>query len=122
MRFLIDNSLSPRLALELGRLGHEVVHLRALGLAAADDRTIFERARSEARVLVAQDADFAAILAQTRSHAPSELLLRTRLKSTETILRTLVAQLPDVSSSLESGAIVVIEDARIRIRGLPLDE
>ncbi len=120
MRFLIDNSLSPRLALELTRIGHDAMHVRAIGLASADDRTIFDRAAAEDRIVVAQDTDFAAILAQTRFRLPSVLLFRTHLKSVEFQIQVLLAHLPDVAKFLEAGAIVVIEDSRIRIRALPL--
>ena len=67
MRFLIDNSLSPRLATMLAQDGHDCIHVRDLGLASAADRVIFDLAASEQRIVVAQDTDFAAILAQTRS-------------------------------------------------------
>lgn len=121
LRFLNDNSLSPRLAAELAQLGHDAKHVRELGLAAATDRTLFDLAATEGRVVVAQDTDFAAILAQTQTRLPSVLLFRTRAKSTEFLLRTLNAQLPAIAGPLDIGAIVVIEDARIRIRALPLD-
>ena len=41
MRFLVDNSLSPHLAVALSRASHDALHVRDLGLAQADDETIF---------------------------------------------------------------------------------
>jgi predicted nuclease of predicted toxin-antitoxin system len=58
MRLLIDNALSPIVAEGLRRSGHDAIHVRDLGLAAADDVTIFERADHEERVLVSADTDF----------------------------------------------------------------
>jgi hypothetical protein len=47
----------------LAGAGHDTVHVRDLGLAAADDRTILERARQDDRVIVTQDTDFGTLLA-----------------------------------------------------------
>jgi hypothetical protein len=42
MRFLIDNALSPVVAEELKRAGHDAIHVRTYGMQAADDIDIFE--------------------------------------------------------------------------------
>lgn len=63
MRFLIDNSTSPRLGEVLRKSGHDAIHVRDIGLTDADDETIFDRAASEDRIVVAQDTDFGTILA-----------------------------------------------------------
>jgi predicted nuclease of predicted toxin-antitoxin system len=120
MRFLVDNSLSPRLAAALGGAGHEAVHVRDPGLAQADDETIFAAAAREQRVILAQDTDFGTILALRGACFPSVILFRCQAKSTEMILRLLIANLPVVQADLEAGAVVVIEDARIRVRRLPI--
>ena len=70
MRFLVDDSLSPRLAERLRETGHDAVHVRDLNLAAADDPTIFEAAQRDDRILVVQDTDFATILAR---RAPAQV-------------------------------------------------
>ncbi|MBI3680834.1 MAG: DUF5615 family PIN-like protein [Acidobacteria bacterium] len=51
MRFLIDNALSPEVALLLREEGHDAVHVGAYGLHAAEDPVILERAGIEERVL-----------------------------------------------------------------------
>jgi predicted nuclease of predicted toxin-antitoxin system len=63
MRFLIDNALSPALALLLQQAGHDAIHVRELGLQHADDEVIFEHAAAEHRIVVSADGDFGTLLA-----------------------------------------------------------
>lgn len=121
MRFLIDNALSPDVATELAAAGHDAVHVRDYGLAAAADDIIFERAALEDRTIVSADTDFGTLLASRKSDKPSVVLFRgatPRRPSQQAAL--LLANLPSFDSDLLSGAIVIIEPGRIRIRALPI--
>ncbi len=120
MRFLVDNSLSPRLAEALRQLGHEAIHVGAIGLAQATDEIIFEAAAKARCVIIAQDTDFGTLLAKRRERYPSVMLFRCRVKSTEAILKLLTANLEAVTTDLDAGAAVVFEDTRIRLRRLPI--
>jgi predicted nuclease of predicted toxin-antitoxin system len=120
MQFLVDNNLSPRLAHLLTQAGHDAIHVRDLGLTQANDETIFTAAAREQRTIIAQDTDFGTILALRQERSPSLILLRCQAKSTEAVFRLLRDNLPGVVSDLEIGAVVVIEDTRIRVRRLPI--
>lgn len=93
MRFLVDNALSPDVAEGLRQAGHDAVHVRDYAVQQAGDPEVFARAASEDRIIVSADTDFGALLA---------------------------ANLPTIAESLESGAVVVFEEARIRVRHLPI--
>lgn len=120
MRFLIDNSLSPWMVAQLVSAGHDALHVRDVGLAAADDATIFAAAAEGDRVLLAQDTDFAAILSLRQEVKPSVLLFRCRTRTPSGLLTLLTANLPTIAHALDCGAIVVFDDSRIRVRLVPV--
>jgi predicted nuclease of predicted toxin-antitoxin system len=121
VRFLIDNALSPVVAIELTRAGHDAVHVRDLGMQAASDEEIFDRGRTEERVVVSADTDFGTLLAARKEISPSVILFRHGSQHRPADQAALLKNnLPQLVSALEDGSIVVIEPDRIRIRALPL--
>lgn len=121
MRFLVDQNLSRKVAAALRAAGHDVVHTSEVELSTASDPAIAELAVAEARVVVSADTDFGMLLATSGAERPSVLLVRLRApRPAEALAAVIVANLDDVSDDLEAGAIVVLEDERVRIRRLPL--
>jgi len=122
MRFLIDNALSPIMADGLRQSGHDAIHVRDLGLAAADDAMIFERAERDQRVIVSADTDFGTLLALRNSQRPSVILFRGATpRHPHAQLKLLLANLAEITASIERGAVVVLEPQRIRVRELPIN-
>ena len=99
MRFLVDNALSPIIAEGLRKRSHDAVHVRDAGLHAAEDEEVFARARDEDRILVSADTD----------------------RRPDRQLALLLANLSEIEEPLQRGCVVVIEEARIRVRALPVD-
>ena len=58
MKLLLDQNLSPRLSDRLGDIWNDVVHVRAVGLAAADDSAVWAYAREHGFTIVPKDGDF----------------------------------------------------------------
>jgi predicted nuclease of predicted toxin-antitoxin system len=121
MRFLIDNALSPVVAEGLRHAGHDAIHVRDLGLAAADDVTIFEHADLDQRVVVSADTDFGTLLAMRNVARPSVILFRGATpRNPIGQVKLLIANLGEITPSIERGAVVVLEPQRIRVRSLPI--
>jgi predicted nuclease of predicted toxin-antitoxin system len=121
VRFLVDQNLSPLLADELRRAGHDVVHTRDIDLSTAGDDVILQRALDEDRIVVSADTDFGFLLAETGAGHPSVVLLRLRTpRPAASLAAVLLANLDGVAEDLAAGAIVVLEDERIRVRRLPV--
>ncbi len=116
MKFLVDQAVSTLVARELARKGHDAVHVRDIGLADSSDLIIMERAHRENRVIVSQDTDFGTLLVTSGSPKPSVILFRMRDGRPTSQVRSLLSNLHTLHQSLEDGAIVVMEDAKIRVR------
>ena len=120
MRFLVDANLSPRVAEWLRNEGYDAVHVFDIGLNQAGDRQIFEEAASRRQILLTSDLDFGEIVA--RSPTPiSVLILRLRSTATDNVTKRLEVTLMQAASALEDGALVIVGEASIRLRRLPLD-
>lgn len=104
MKFLVDNALSPLVAEGLRRAGHDAVHVRDYNLQRAD-------------------ADFGSLLALRSAAKPSVILFRgAPAKQPEMQTRMIIANLESIGHALEQGAVVVFEEARVRVRELPIGE
>ena len=121
MNFLIDNPLSPRVAIGLRAAGHDAVHVLDYGMHAATDEAIFGRAALESRVVVSADTDFGTLLALREVASPSVILFRTAsLRRADDQVALILAALPSTEAALRRGAIVVLERHRLRLRDLPI--
>ena len=121
MRFLVDNALSPRLAHQMILFGHDAVHVRDLGMSAADDGAILILARSDDRIIVSADADFGALLALRQMVGPSFILFRGDAERHPDLQARLLDEiLPQYSDALQEGAVLSISRDKIRLRFLPI--
>jgi len=120
LRFLVDNALSYKLAEGLRVAGHDVVHLREIGLQSAPDSEVLSRAILEDRVIISTDMDFGDLLATKELSRPSVILFRRVARKNDLRLALILNNLKAIRADLERGSIVILESSRIRIRRLPI--
>jgi predicted nuclease of predicted toxin-antitoxin system len=120
MRLLADAGISPATVAFLEQLGHDVVHVRAINMQRASDRAIADRATTDNRSVLTFDLDFGDVLALGVLDRPSVILLRVSNEQPEEINRRLSVVLSEQQAAIESGALILVEDTRYRVRKLPI--
>ena len=120
MRFLCDMGVSLRVVEWLRSQGHDCVHLRDEGLQRLPNGEVFAKAIAENRVVVTIDLDLGEHSAQAAGRAASVIVFRLRNARANHVIERLSAALGQIGDPLEEGAVVVIEESRIRIRELPI--
>ena len=99
---------------------HDAVHLRDEGLIRLPDSQIAAKAVAESRIVLTFDLDFGDILAVARSAAPSVIIFRLRNQTPAAVNPRLFRVIAECAVELASGAIIIIEDERFRVRQLPI--
>jgi len=115
-----DGPKYPRTVEFLRQRGHDAVHVRDLAMQRASDRLIAEQARSDERILLTFDLDFGAILALGVVDRPSAVIFRLADERADSVNRRLEAVISEQAGAIQSGALILVEDARYRIRSLPI--
>ena len=84
------------------------------------DPDVFRKAATEGRILLTFDLDFSEIVALSGQKNVSVALFRLHNTRTSHVIERLKIALEETKQTLESGAIIVIEESRLRVRRLPL--
>ena len=121
MRLPLDMNLPPAMASWLRSEGHDAVHLRELGLSTLPDRDVFTKAAADGRVVVTFDLDFGDIASAAIGTGSGVVLLRLRSPRQAHLRERVRIALTLTETALEAGAIVLVEDARVRVRTLRSD-
>jgi predicted nuclease of predicted toxin-antitoxin system len=119
MRFLADAGVAGRVVNWLRERGHDAVHLRDQRLERLPDSEVFAKASAEKRVLLTFDLDFGELVALSASPAASVIMFRLHDTRTPRVIGRLEQVLAQSAAQLERGAIVVVEEARHRVRAHP---
>jgi predicted nuclease of predicted toxin-antitoxin system len=104
----------------LREAGHESIHLRDEGLLKMEDADILDKARSESRIVLTFDLDFGDLLAASGERLPSVVIFRLRNQTPAAIRPRLFEILSECETYLKGGAIIIVEEARYRVRRLPI--
>ena len=120
MKFLADMGVSMTVVRNLREAGYEAIHLREEGLQRLPDPEIVEKAKQEERIILTFDLDFGDLLAASSEPLPSVIIFRLQNTLSSFVSERLLEVLSECSDDLETGAIVMVEDSRYRLRRLPI--
>jgi len=116
LRFKLDENIPARALRELHRLGHDAETAEAEGLAGAIDPTVLDACRSENRLLVTLDLDFANIRDYPPGTHKGIWVLRPGQQTIDAIMSLLAAGLRLSEIEPSDGRLWVIDAHRVRIR------
>jgi predicted nuclease of predicted toxin-antitoxin system len=120
VKLLVDMNLPPQWAEILRQAGWEAVHWSSVGNPRATDLEIFAYAKHSGYVVFTHDLDFGTLLALTSASSPSVFQVRTQDVSPKHLAPIVVPALRQFASQLDSGAIVTVDESRLRARILPI--
>jgi predicted nuclease of predicted toxin-antitoxin system len=122
VKILVDMNLSPLWVQALEDHGFAAIHWSSVGDGRAPDAELMKWAHQNAHIVFTNDLDFGAILAITRATAPSVIQVRAQDVSPEHLNDLVVRALRQHEEILRQGALISIDEARLRSRILPLLE
>jgi predicted nuclease of predicted toxin-antitoxin system len=122
MKILIDMNLSPDWTAFLAAENIEAVHWSSLGAPNAPDEEIMKYAREYGYAVFTHDLDFGAMLALTQATSPSVLQVRAQDILPKGIGQVVITIMQKYKDELEHGALIVFDQAKERVRILPLEK
>ena len=120
VKLLIDVNLSPKWVPVLRGLGWPAVHWTDIGDPRATDDAIMAWARHNDHAVFTHDLDFGAMLALSGASGPSVLQVRSQDVTPDYLADVVAAALRQHGADLASGALVVVDPNRARVRVLPI--
>lgn len=120
MKILLDMNLSPLWVPVLTQAGFETVHWIKVGTPTAPDSELMLWAKQNRYVVFTHDLDFGDILAATNAEAPSVIQIRDQDIRPESCGSLMISALKQFREQLESGALIVIDQNKVRARILPI--
>lgn len=120
MKLLVDMNLSPDWVAALAKEGWETIHWSSAGNSRAADSEIMAWAGQNGCVVFTHDLDFGTMLALTQADGPIVIQVRTQDVTPTAIGKLAVNALRQFQKELEQGALIVLDEATVRARILPL--
>lgn len=120
MKFVIDMNLSPLWVKVFENEGWEASHWSNIGAMSATDVEILRWARENEHIVFTHDLDFGAILAATQAKSPSVIQVRTQDVTPESLKDLLVTAVRQHEAILKTGALIIVDEYKLRARILPI--
>lgn len=120
MRIVVDMNLTPQWVAIFAQHGWDAIHWSQIGAPNAPDHLIMQWARDNGHLVFTHDLDFGTMLAATQASGPSVIQVRTQDVTPQHLEPIIVAALRQYEETLAAGALIVVDEAKLRVRILPL--
>ncbi len=115
MRFKVDENLHDDIAELLRQGGHDALTVLDQGLRGRDDREIANVCRTEKRVLISLDLDFANILDFPPAQYPGLIVLRLHARGRTAVRAVVTRILPHLAAESLVGRLWIVDEHSIRV-------
>lgn len=115
LRILADENISPRVVSFLRQNGWDVIDVKEENWHGVEDEILLEQAHSDQRFILTLDSDFGSLAINEERAFFGIIYLRLRNLGFSNCIRVL-QKLIQLELELAQGMILVIDEARIRIR------
>jgi predicted nuclease of predicted toxin-antitoxin system len=120
LKILTDENISPRVVSFLRQKGTDVIDTKEEKWHGKDDEYLLEKAFSDNRFILTHDSDFGTLAIKEGKNYYGIVYLRIKIPKVINVIRV-IDKLLSLDTELYEGNIIVVDDARIRIR-LPESE
>ena len=122
MKFLLNMNVPRELGKRLAAQEHSYRHVGDIGMAQASDAATVQEARATQEVIITHALDYGNLLAFSGASTPSVVIFRVRNTHSANLFARMTKTWGEIERPLLEGAIVVLEDAALRIRRLPITQ
>ena len=120
MKLLLDQGLPRSTVEKLKLLNIESIHVGDIGMAAATDSEIINKAIQDSFIVVTLDSDFHTILAASGDNEPSVIRIRMEGLKADKLSKLIESNLESAKEELQNGVAISATEKGIRVRKLPL--
>jgi predicted nuclease of predicted toxin-antitoxin system len=120
VKLLADQNVSRKVVDKLREAGLDVVRVGDVLNPRATDAEILAEAERRGAIILSHDQDFSTLLAASGMARPSLVNLRVSYVDVDQLSRVIIRVLGSTREDLDAGAVVTVDDTRVRIRRLPI--
>jgi predicted nuclease of predicted toxin-antitoxin system len=117
VKILADENISPRILAFLRAKGIDAVDVKEKGWYGSTDRYVLEMAYADERFVLTHDSDFGTLAINEGAPCYGIIYIRLKNLKVENVCGVL-EKLSKIDIEIAKGSIVVVEDARVRIRSV----
>ena len=117
LKFMTDENISPRVVSFLRQKGVDVIDVKEEGWFGSDDKYLMGIAYEGKRFILTHDSDFATLAIKEGVQCYGIIYLRMKDLKIDNVVSVL-NRLFMVEEDINEGALIVVEDKRLRIRNI----